>query len=84
MQYGAGPRLIVNAQCQGHSLWKRIVIEVAKIDIRRAIRQGHRRTRKGSLTCCSQGGTRNGRLREMHHMRAENFANHIYIATLNV
>ena len=32
MQYGAGPRLIVNAQCQGHSLWKRIVIEVANID----------------------------------------------------
>ena len=25
--------VIVNAQCQGHSLWKRIVIEVANIDI---------------------------------------------------
>ena len=33
IQPGIRPRLVVNAQCQGHSLWKRIVIEVAKIDI---------------------------------------------------
>ena len=33
IQYGVGPRLIVNVQCQGHFLWKKIVMEIAKIDI---------------------------------------------------
>ena len=32
IQHGIGPRLIGNVQYQGHSLWKRIVMEVAKID----------------------------------------------------
>ena len=33
LQHGIGPRLIVSVQCQWHSLWKRIVMEFAKIDI---------------------------------------------------
>ena len=33
IQHGIGPRLIMSVQYQGHFLWKRIVMEVAKIDI---------------------------------------------------
>ena len=33
IQFGVRPLLIVNVQLQGHFLWKKIVMEIAKIDI---------------------------------------------------
>jgi len=33
IQYGAGPRLVVNVQLEGHYLCKKIAMEIAQIDI---------------------------------------------------
>ena len=33
IQHGIGLRFIMNVQWQGHFLWKKIVMEIAKIDI---------------------------------------------------